>query len=185
MYKIGGYSIEDIQEFFLDKSRHNKKMKTPLSEEAGWRRFNNYQTDEYNGLFMNQHNTVVVIKEGVLHNDAGPAKVILTKEGKPYYSLFARKGKIIPFDDFEAILRQSKVKRVEKQYNIKKEKEMKKRLQVDKEIIKDAVLEDLLEFIMQKSLERIKDPDDAMEVAERIHEELTEETYDLGAENVK
>ena len=52
---------------------------------------------------------------------------------------------------------------------------MKERLQTEKDIVQEAVLEDLQEFIMQKALARIKDPDDAMEVAERIHEELTKD----------
>ena len=109
-YPEEGFSLEEIQKFFLDKSRHNKKFKQPDSYTTTPWLFN---AKEYNGLFMQAHNTVIVMKNYVLHNDGGPAKVMFTKEGKPYYSLFARNGEVIPWDDFEAKLRTAQVKRME------------------------------------------------------------------------
>ncbi|MHA1675604.1 MAG: hypothetical protein ACTSU6_00320 [Candidatus Njordarchaeales archaeon] len=103
-----GYTIEEIQEWFL-YGEHNKKMMQPLALGNA-----NYTIstilDELSGLFLQEHNTVIVLYRGVLHNPLGPAKVILTKEGKPYHSIFARDGEIIQWDGFEAKVRGIQIK---------------------------------------------------------------------------
>ena len=114
-YQVGGYTLEEMQAWFLDSSKHNKKMVSPMNADLGWGV--NPLTPNQSGIFMNHHNTVIVMDKFVLHNDAGPAKVMFTKEGKPFYSLFARKGVIIPWDDFEAKIRTAQVKRIEKEIN--------------------------------------------------------------------
>ena len=60
---------------------------------------------------------------------------------------------------------------------------MKEYLQINKDLVEEEVQRCLGEFILEKALSFIKDPDDAQEVAERIFEEMTEPTHDLGAEN--
>jgi hypothetical protein len=109
-YKLGGYTIEEIQDWFLN-GKHNKKMQEPVNEQGPYVfRINSIKPE---GLFLQRHNTVIVLKRGKLHNDQGPAKVIFTKKGKPYYSIFAKEGNILPWDDLSCLLRNSQVKRLE------------------------------------------------------------------------
>ncbi len=101
-----GYTIEEIQEWFLH-GEHNKRMMQPL---ALGNNHNLAILDQFSGLFLHQHNTVIVLYRGVLHNPLGPAKVMLTKEGKPFHSIFARDGEIIQWDGFEAKVRGIQIK---------------------------------------------------------------------------
>ncbi len=102
-----GYTIEEITEWFLH-GEHNKKMRQPKNHEVYYTRFNKNETE---GIFLQEHNTVIVLYRGVLHNPLGPAKIIFTKEGKPFYRIFARDGKIIQWDGFEAHMRQLQVEK--------------------------------------------------------------------------
>ncbi len=98
-----GYTVEEIQEWFLH-GNHNKKMIQPLE-----RQYQQSETkatlDRLTGIFLHAHNTIIILRHGLLHNPLGPAKVMVTKEGKPFHSIFARDGKIIQWDGFEAKVR--------------------------------------------------------------------------------
>ncbi len=102
-----GYTIEEIEEWFLH-GVHNKKMKQPLTMNS--HTYNKHHTD-FNGIYLQEPNTVIILEKGFLHNGSGPAKVIMTKEGKPYHSIFARNGEIIQWDGFEATVRGTQIKK--------------------------------------------------------------------------
>ncbi len=117
-----GYTIEEIQEWFLH-GKHNKKMIQPFDAsyaKMAEKYHSSVELDKTSGLFLEHHNTVIVLHRGILHNTLGPAKVMLTKEGKPYYSIFARDGEIIQWDGFEVKVRQTQVKKIENQMNKEK-----------------------------------------------------------------
>ncbi len=105
-----GYTVEEIQDWFLN-GEHNKRMARPLERYENAENIPDYMLDKISGIFLSAHNTIIVLHRGQLHNPLGPAKVIVTKEGKPFHSIFARDGKIIKWDGFEAKIRGMQIKK--------------------------------------------------------------------------
>ena len=114
-----GYTIKEIREWVKENPPKNGRYLTrvmPIRNfDSDLRKYYaaNYRgmIQKISGLFYTKNYQVTVLKDGVVHNDKGPAKVFISNKRKNFGKIFAGQylinGKPIPENDlrFELFVR--------------------------------------------------------------------------------